>query len=216
MGGSDAGFGGAANPAYFDTMYSPMVREVADGHPLVGNAFFYEHRYDMALASIFPYWISALPLLSGIPMQLAVVVDFFFWSILFGVAAFTIFRRFGVSSMYAAVFTVILYFDMFGQLLRPVSMQTVHPIFLLFFLSFVAWWEKPDAYRNALLGFMAAISIYDYPFLLQLTGSFLALVFIYILYKHDSLHTRHAFTVVSYAAVLCVPFFIYSYIQVSD
>src|SRR3989338_1297050 len=72
-------FGDVINPRYTDSYYTPMVREVADGYPLLGNPFFFEHRESVTPAFILPFLVSSAPLLLGMPLPVTVVFNFILW-----------------------------------------------------------------------------------------------------------------------------------------
>src|SRR3989344_877091 len=214
---SGVGSDNVINPRYTDSYYTPMAREVSYGYPLLGNPFFFEHREGVTPAFILPFLVSAAPLLLGMPLPVAVIFNFTLWSLVFGLLVYALMRRFGLSEAWACVATSLVYIHMYGQLIRPVSMQVVQPVFMLFILAFFFWWERPaNRYRDALLGIAIAITLYDYTSLLQIIVVFLGLVFVYLLYTKDWQRLTHAFIVGAYASVLGIPFLILTYTQLHD
>lgn len=214
---SGAGVHGIATPAYMDEYYSPVVREVADGYPLVGNPWFFEHRNDIAQSSILPYWISALPLLAGMPIALAVAMNFSFWSLMIAFLLYCIFRRLGLPRSWSAIGSVYIFWETYFFIIRPVSMQLVYPAFLFFFLAFLRWWEKPsDRYRTFLLGLASALAFYTYGYLYQISLSFLGLAFLSLLYLHDWNRVRRALIVGAWMTLLIIPFIITTVAQLRN
>src|SRR3989344_2166085 len=210
-------FGDVINPRYTDSYYTPMTREVADGYPLLGNPFFFEHRESVTPAFILPFLVSAAPLLLGMPLPVTVIFNFTLWSLIFGLLVYALFRRLGLSDAWACIATVLVYIHMYGQLIRPVSMQVVQPVFMLFLLAFFFWWERPaNKYRDALLGLTIAATLYDYTYLLQIIIVFLGLVFVYLLYKKDWRRIGHGLIVGAYASVLGIPFLVLTFTQLHD
>src|SRR3989344_2339032 len=210
-------FGDVINPRYTDSYYTPMTREVADGYPLLGNPFFFEHRESVTPAFILPFLVSAAPLFVGVPFPVTAVFNFTLWSLVFGLLVYALMRRFGLSEGWACIATLLVYVHTYGQLIRPVSMQIVQPVFILFILAFFFWWERPASkYRDALLGLAVAVTLYDYTYLLQIIIVFLGLVFVYLLYTKDWQRLTHAFIVGAYASVLGIPFLILTYTQLHD
>ena len=210
-------FGDVINPRYTDSYYTPMVREVADGYPLLGNPFFFEHRESVTPAFILPFLVSAAPLFVGMSLPVTVVFNFILWSLVFGIIVYALMRRLGLSDAWAFVATTLVYVHLYGQLIRPVSMQVVQPVFMLFILAFFFWWERPaNKYRDALLGLAIAITLYDYTYLLQIIIVFLGLVFVYLLYTKDWRRIAHALIVGVYASVLGIPFLALTFTQLHD
>src|SRR3989344_3594582 len=210
-------FGDVINPRYTDSYYTPMVREVADGYPLLGNPFFFEHRESVTPAFILPFLVSAAPLLLGMSFPVTVVFNFILWSLVFGIIVYALMRRLGLSDAWAFVATTLVYVHLYGQLIRPVSMQVVQPVFMLFILAFFFCWERPaNKYRDALLGLAVAITLYDYTYLLQIIIVFLGLVFVYLLYKKDWRRIGHGLIVGAYASVLGIPFLMLTFAQLHD
>src|SRR3989344_5231375 len=189
-------FGDVINPRYTDSYYTPVDRKIADWYPLLGNPFFFEHRESVTPAFILPFLVSAAPLFVGMSLPVTVVFNFILWSLVFG---------------------IIVYAYLYGQLIRPVSMQVVQPVFMLFILAFFFWWERPaNKYRDALLGLAVAITLYDYTYLLQIIIVFLGLVFVYLLYTKDWRRIAHALIVGVYASVLGIPFLALTFTQLHD
>ncbi len=136
-------FAKTVNAPYVDDYYAPMAREVADGYPLMGNPFYFEHREGIAPAFILPFWIYAAPLMAGMPLSLVAEFNFTFWSLFFGILVYLLLFRLGLPGAWSAIGSIVTYALMYDQLLIPISMQLVHPVFVLFILSFFLWWSRP-------------------------------------------------------------------------
>ncbi len=213
---SGSSFEGFVYGRYMDYYYTSVAREVYDGYPLLGNPFFYEHRESIAPAMILPFQIYALPLFAGFSLAATSIFNFSLWSVIFVAALYLILRRLTIPSIWAAVGSVFVYLIMYGQLIRVVSMEMVHPVFLLFILLFFYWWDKPGKYRDTILSLVIAFSIYIYPYLLHVIFWFLIIVFGQLLYVRDSERTRRALMVGLITTALCIPFLVITWIQVNN
>lgn len=198
---------------YVDDMYVALAREVADGHSFAGNPFYFEHRDEIPVTFILPYWLYAAPMIAGLPVGAAVEFNFTLWSLLFALPLFFIFKKFGLPSWWSAIGTIAVYMVMYGQLLRPISMELVHPALLLFFLAYLSWWERPDIRRAALLTVATVFSLYAYTFLAQLIGAFLTLAFAHLLISRDRARVKSALCIGATTAILGIPFLLLSYAQ---
>lgn len=198
---------------YVDDMYVALAREVADGHPFAGNAFYIEHREELPVTFIVPYWLFAAPMMAGLPVAAAVEFNFVLWSLIFASALYFIFRKLSLPGWYSAAGTVFLYIVLYTQLQRPISMELVHPALLLFFLTFLSWWERPDTRRVIFLTVATVFALYSYTFLVQMIGIFLMLAFVYLLYLRDKKRIVSAIKVGAVTALLGAPFFALSYAQ---
>ncbi|OGG53685.1 hypothetical protein A2851_02255 [Candidatus Kaiserbacteria bacterium RIFCSPHIGHO2_01_FULL_53_29] len=206
----------AARTFYFETYYSAMVREVVNGHPLMGNPYFYEHREGIAPAFFLPFWLTALPQVLGLSQSLSVLFNFSFWTLIFGLILYAFFVRLGLSPPWSAIGTLLCYLQVYVYLIRPVSMQAVYPFFLLFMFAFVVWWRKQNRYTNSFLGLATALTFYDYTYLWQVITIFLGLSFFSMLIMRDWPRVRAALVIGLGVAILIVPMVFLTLAQIHD
>ncbi len=199
---------------YLEGFYVPLAKEVADGHPFVGNPFYFEHRNEIPVTFVLPYWIYAAPLVAGFPIAVASEINFTFWSIVFGIFVYLIMKKMGVSAVFASAGAVFAYIARYGDNIRPIFMEIANPMFLLFVAVFFLWWERSGSHRrDALLAFVVVCTTYGYTFSAQIVALFLLLVFICLLYMRDWTRVQHALLVGVYAFVLCIPYLMLTYAQ---
>ncbi|MDO8522614.1 MAG: hypothetical protein Q7S08_05045 [bacterium] len=206
----------AASLSYLDTYYSPMVREVVNGHPLMGNPYFIEHREKIAPAFFLPFWLSAVPQILGLSQALSALFNFTLWSLIFGCILYVIFARLGLSPPWSTVGTLLCYLQVYPYLLRPVSMQVVHPFFLLFIFAFILWWQRQNWRTVVFLVTATALAFYDYTYLWQVIAVFLGLSFFSLLIMRDSSRARAALLVGLGTALLIIPMVYLTLVQMHD
>ena len=206
----------AARASYYDIYYSAMVREAVNGHPLMGNPYYYEHRGGIAPAFLLPFWLSAVPQALGLSQSHSAIFNFTFWSLIFGLILYSLFVRLGLSPPWSAMGTVLCYLQVYFLLLRPVSMQVVYPFFLLFMFAFVVWWQKPSWFNNIFLIIATAVTFYDYTYLWQVITVFLGLSFCSLLIMRDWPRVRATLLVGLGTALLIIPMVYLTLLQIHD
>src|SRR3989344_8233275 len=151
-----------------DTLYYLMqVKEVLDGHPMLGNPFIREYADTHFPGLLLPIWIGSLPGLLGIGINGIFAVNIVVYGMLTGVLLFVLNGRLDKRQVIAAAcITVLGVATMHNNLLRPGIMQTVYPAFILLMLALLRVLDHPrDIASYVFLGVMTALSFYLYPFL---------------------------------------------------
>ncbi len=149
--------------------YYGRTEEVKDGHPFLGNPYFFEHRDDMPPAFFLADWFAAAPLLLGMSTMDTALVDFFLWSFLFLVLAYLLFRVFDVSLNVSLAGSVVVFLSVYMHMIRPVSMQEIYPFFLVFLIAFVLWLKEPsDNKKTCFVALSAAMTAYIYTYAWQI------------------------------------------------
>lgn len=199
-------------PSYTDDAYYYVrMKEIVDGHPLLGNPYFIEHASGIAPAFVFPDWIYALPLLAGFPLMTAISINFTFWSLVFGSMLYIFFRKFELSKMWSVTGVLFCYTQVYIFVLRPVSMQIVYPVFFLFMIAWYAWERFPEKRNNiTFLAFATALAFYDYAYLWQIIVVFLGLMFIYLLRSKRSSVFKSFFVTGVLTCVMIIPFIFFT------
>jgi hypothetical protein len=214
---SGASWQGVPSTFYQDAYYYARLKEIKDGYPLIGNPYFYEHRGEVAPAFFIPDAISALPLLAGLSLPQTLAFNFCLWTLVFGVLLYILFRRLKLPEMWCALGVIFTYSQVYYWILRPVSMQVVHPVFILLLLAFVLWWQHPSKLTLILfLSGSAALTVYDYQYLAQITAVFLLGVGAYIIYMRDWARLRPYALAGIISVILTVPAIFFTLTQLDN
>src|SRR3989338_7296023 len=117
--------------------YYARIHEVIDGHALIGNPYVYENRGGIAPAFFLPDIVSAVPMLLGLPFNIAVMVNMFIWSLVFLTLTFVLYGLLRVPRWWAFLWSVIVYISVYSFIIKPTVMQIVYPVFLLFCFTYI-------------------------------------------------------------------------------
>lgn len=199
-----------------DLYYYGRMKEVADGYPFMGNPYFIEYRDAVAPAFFVPDWIAAIPLLLGIPLSSAIILNFFFWSLIFVFLAYLVGRSVNMPPPYSAIVAIISYIEVYWVIFRPVVMQEVFPFFLLFVLALLRWLRNPlQQHSIRFLMITSALSFYVYTYLWQIIFTVLGVVFLHALAQKRWTEVRVLTRVAVGAAMLSLPAIMYMAYQIS-
>ena len=69
---------------------------MGEGYFNLGNPYFYEHRFDPQLVLFSGSWIAAIPMLLGLPLIPALILNFSLWSVIFALLCYWLFREFNL------------------------------------------------------------------------------------------------------------------------
>lgn len=196
--------------------YYARIREVADGHPFVGNPYAYEHRDALPPAAFIPDMLTALPVVAGVPFDLAMVANVFAWSLIFLVLAYLLLRRLALPPVWAVGWAVLSYASAYSFMLRPTVMQVTYPVFLLFLIALLAFLKAPRRRTALLLAGAAALAFYTYTFLAYVALIALAALLIFSLARRRLEEFKYLMVAAGASLVLLVPFALYSLLQLRD
>ncbi|MHB0865973.1 MAG: hypothetical protein ACYC1Y_03720 [Minisyncoccota bacterium] len=186
--------------------YYAQVRQVAEGHPFIGNPYFIEHRNTVSPAFFVPDWLYAMPLLLGVSLSSTIILNFVLWSLVFAFLAFGIFRAASLPRSVAVGGSVFLYLESYWLILRPVSMQQVFPFLLFFFFALILWLREPARRRNTVMFTLATVApFYIYAYLWQVVVVINGLLAAYLLLRRKNAEL-YQFVIANVAAlVLALP-----------
>ncbi len=193
-----------------DHYYYARMAQVVAGHPSIGNPYFTEYKNEIAPAFFIPDWIVAAPALLGASFSATVAFNFVFWSLIFSLLMYALFREFGISSWWSAAGSLLAYGVCFSLILRPVIMQTIFPFFILFYIALIRWLkiDTPTFRDNLFLAVAAAIPFYLYAYLWQIVLVTLGITGLYVLYKKKFRQLNYLVLVILTAGALAVPIII--------
>lgn len=205
-------------PSYIEdsTYYYARIQDVAKGHPFIGNPYLLEYKDEISPAFFLSDLIVALPRVVGLPFVPTVVFNIVFWSLLFTLLLYFMLRQGAVSSWLSAIISFVVYTQVYWLFVRPVVMQIVFPTFILFLFSLMFWLKKPDENKRILFfAISASFASYIYTYLLQIVGVVLVILGIYFLVKKNKNYFVSLMKVYLITFILMLPFFIYTYLQIS-
>ncbi|MDO8589693.1 MAG: hypothetical protein Q7R69_00235 [bacterium] len=194
--------------------YYARMHEVVDGYPLLGNPYVYEYRKDLAPAFFLPDIVSAIPMLLGVPFNLAVMINMFAWSFVFLALSFTLLRLLRLPRGWAFLWSVFLYISLYSLMLRPTIMQIVYPFFLMFLIALLKFLYEPhERKRIVWLSLAAASAFYVYSYLSYIVLLSFAFIFFWFLFTRRFQELRSLLTCGIFTALLLIPFGFYTLMQ---
>lgn len=197
--------------------YYARIHEVSDGHPLIGNPYVFEYRNTFAPAFFLPDIIAAVPVLIGLPFVLAMILNVFIWSFVFLWLAFKLFKLLRVPKRQALVWSVMAYLSAYSFMLRPVVMQIIYPLFLLFLVTLLKFLHEPlNRRRVYFLALTAAASFYAYTYLAYIVILVFVFVFGWFLFAKRFQELRSLSLAGAFTALLLVPYGLYTLVQVES
>ena len=149
--------------------YYARVESVVAGHPFIGNPYFKEHTDEIASAFFGADWIASIPRLLHIPLFPSILLNLIVWSSVYVFLCLWLLSLSGLSRKHTLLGAVTLFISAFWLLERPVAMQIVFPVYILFLASFLWWLQEPQSGRRslALVG-STVLSFYTYTYLWQI------------------------------------------------
>ncbi len=170
-------------PAYGDEiLYYSQIDEVARGYPMYGNPYLYEHREELPLVIFAGNWLASIPLMLGMALSSALILNFILWSLLLAVLLYWFFREFGFAPVYAALSSLLMYMFSMDLMYRPTSRQQVTPVVILFYIGLVRLLQTPSLGNAALLGVATGLTFWVFGYLWQTAVITLGLLFLYSWY----------------------------------
>lgn len=194
--------GGTTDSRY----YYARIHEVADGHPFIGNPYAFEHREAVAPAFFLPDIATALPVLLGIPFDIAMVANIFLWSSVFLLLAFALLRLLSVRARWAVLWAILAYASSYSFMLRPTVMQVIYPVFLLFLIALLQFLRAPDRRRALWLAAASALTFYAYTYLAYAAFLTLGAAFAWFLFGRRFGELRALLFSGAVGALLLLPF----------
>ena len=197
--------------------YYARIHEVIDGHVLIGNPYVYENRGGIAPAFFLPDIVSAIPMLLGLPFNLAVMVNMFVWSLVFLTLTFVLYRLLRVPRWWAFLWSVITYVGVYSFVIKPTVMQIVYPVFLVFLIVLLKFLHEPHNRRiQFLLSIVAASAFYTYGYLSYFVLLTFTFIFFWYLFTRCFKELRALVTVGVFSGLLLIPFGFLTLMQMSD
>lgn len=138
-------------PAPDSFYYYARTNAVLKGFWQIGNPFYFEHRNDMAVSFFIPDWLSAIP------------GSFVIWPLINALLIYLLIKNLGVKGPKLYFGTAFCYISVLLLIVRPTSLQTIMPFFLIFSLALVRYLKSS---KNLILLLVSStLTFYIYPYL---------------------------------------------------
>jgi hypothetical protein len=171
-------------PSFTDEgVYYAHMHTVAEGYLTDGNPFFFEHRNGPPFVIFGGVWLSALPLLAGLPFNVAIMLNFILWSLAFALMLYWLFREWLTPRWLAVSGTLFIYLQSLAHVWRAVNLQTVYPFHFLFYVALTRLIREQSRKNITLLAATIAASFYIFAYLWQIAAITLGLLLLYALAK---------------------------------
>lgn len=195
--------------------YYSRIKEVADGHPMIGNPYVYEYRNAFPPAFFLPDIISSIPVLVGIPFNIAVAINVFAWSFVFLILAFMLLRLLKMPKWWAFAWSVLMYVSSYSFILRPTIMQLVYPAFLAFLIALIKFLYEPHIRKRVIwLAAAAAATFYVYTFLAYIVLLTFVFIFLWFLFTKRFKDLRVLTMSGLFTAIFLIPLGIFTWLQI--
>ncbi len=187
--------------------YLTQIKEVLDGHPLLGNPYIIEHVQDRFPGLIAPIWITSIPGLLGLHINSVFIVNAFLYSMLLGGLLYMICNKLNNKRVWVSAFLALLgVASVHNLMMRPAIMQTVYPAFALFTLALIGVITQPQARKQyVFLGLTTALSFYLYPYLWMITFTVVGLLVLMSLWKRDWPVFKYLVVMGIGIVIVCIP-----------
>ncbi len=173
-------------PAFTDEgFYYARVQTILHGHPTEGNPYFLEHSDGPPLVIFGGTWLNAIPQLAGLSLNVALLVNFIVWSLLFAASLYWLFRELRVPSWIAVSGTVFVYVQSYAHVWRAVNLQTVYPLYFLFYVALARIIREQSRKNVILLALTTGAAFYLFAYLWQVIVITLGILFLYALVQKN-------------------------------
>lgn len=194
--------------------YFGRAVEVSQGHIFIGNQYSVEHRDDPTVAFFVADWIWSIPLLLGASLPVAIIINQVLYFLIVGYLLHIILSRMRVRPQYVPAGVVCILFFVYWFLARPVAMQVVFPLFLLWIISLYYFIHNPTNRKAQIaLGLVSVGSVYVYTYLTQIIVVSLSIGLCAIVSKKFRIYKTALFPLMG-ASTLSIPFLLYTWKQI--
>lgn len=206
-------------PEYIEdsSYYYARVQDVVRGYPLIGNPYFIEHKNSTPPAFFISDWLASIPFVLGSSFTFGVIFNIIFWSEIFVLFLYILFRKFDINEIQSSIFSFLTYIQVFWLFVRPVAMQVIFPAYALFLLTLFVWdGDKNNKKKTWLLIVSSLYCIYVYTYLAQIVFFTFLLFFVKEILNRDWVTIKRLVGVLILVLFLSIPLLIITYFQVRD
>jgi len=161
-----------------EILYQVQMETIAEGYFNLGNPYFYEHRFDPPLVLFSGSWIAAIPMLLGLPLIPALILNFSLWSVIFALLCYWLFREFNLGKTAATFGALAGLLSCLDALSRTNSLQQVNAFFIFFLIALTRFLKYQDRGSIILLGIATGCTFWVFSYLWQTAVITLGLLFL--------------------------------------
>ncbi len=184
--------------------------------PFGNNPFFIESAEDFNPALSAADYIAAIPLKLGLPLVTTLIFNTVFWNLVFVIFLWLFLRNLGISANWIFWLMPIIYFSVYGAIIRPVVWQVVLPFFMFFLFGFSAWLKNSTLANKIMLAGGIAGTLYIYPYTWQISFLTLGLYFVWFLINHQWSKSKSQMQIIILALIIALPAMLYLYKIISN
>ena len=169
----------------YDAMfYYSRANDVTRGHFFVTNPYFFEHRDERVPTPSQNDVIIALPQILGFSFNFGYYANIFLWALALLSLLYALFRSHTLSPPLAFSGAIWCYVGVYGDMLRPGTMQIIFPLHILFLWLF---WRYLNHREGSVLplAITAGITAYFYIFLFMTIVATLGVYFLVLLFSRN-------------------------------
>lgn len=199
-------------PVFGDEPFNPArVQAIVKGSLVGGNPYFFEHRNDLPLVIFAGAWINALPQLAGLSYNVSILFNFIFWSLLFAVSLYYLFRELRTPPWIAVCGTVAMYLQMYAHVWRPITLQPVYPFYFLFNIALIRLIREQSRKNIIFLALTTGAMFYLFSYLWQAFIITLGILLLYALGRKDRPLLKAAFFSSLAGCIIGAPVVLYAF-----
>jgi len=216
-----------------ELFYYARVKDVVDGHPLLGNAYLFEHKSALPQQVFLAEYLLAQPIkLFNLNINTAHLIYNFLFPVIAFILTYLALYLISKSRFWAIIFSLFLFFGLYLiDFIRPVSPQFN---FIFWLTQFIFLWLLVNSQNNPIsnlqhshvirrlvllcanalnFGLLFYIYAYYWTFYLIFFAVFLALSFINSKYFHNSNYgSKQIIKIIVGGLILAIPYFYFNYL----
>src|SRR3989344_5178821 len=184
----------------------------ADNFPFGNNPFIIEQAKDSNPALSVADYIGSIPYKAGLSILGSVIFNAIFWNLVFVFLLWLLLRQLGIKSNWSFYLIPVIYFNVYGSMIRPVVAEIVLPFFVFFLLMFLVWLKKFTKLNSFIFAVSIAGTLYIYPYSWQVAFAALAFCFLWMLKNQKWSEAKLLIVIIGGSLVIGFPavFSIYS------
>jgi len=180
----DAWRGVTPELSYDAMFYYARANDVTRGHFYVTNPYFFEHRDDASPVATLNDVIVALPQLLGFSFNTGYYANIFLWALVLLALLRIFFKEHSLHPILGFLGALWCYLGVYGDMLRPGTMQIIYPLYILFLLAFWSYLNRKKG-SMLFLAITAGITAYFYIFLFMTVVATLGVYFLVLLWSRN-------------------------------
>lgn len=179
--------------------------------PFGNNPFFIEHAGDFNPALSVADYIAAIPLKLGLSLMATLIFNTVFWNLVFVIFLRLFLRNLGISGNWLFYLIPLVYFSVYGAIIRPVVWQVVLPFFTFFLFGLSSWLKNQTLANKLIFACGIAGTLYIYPYTWQISFLTLGLYFFWFLINREWTKAKSELQIIILTLIIALPAIVYLY-----